>query len=147
MYNESTKGLVLHRSSLRSIDFYLFILLRKHSISTVNASISVIKIPLGKQARSLFCVFLPPSSNEIQLQLHAIYLRHHKRGAPCATFRFLLRIQRESRMLAVSKAKSRKCRWRYNPPIRRQLSACAARCSGIAPWREKAGTLHQGSTL
>lgn len=82
---------------ISSIDFYLFILFRKHSLST-NASISVIKIPLGKQARSLFCVFLPPSSNEIQLQLHAIYLRHHECGASCATFRFLLRKQRESRI-------------------------------------------------
>lgn len=33
--------------------------------------------PIGKNLRSLFCVFLPPSSREMQLHIHAFWIRHH----------------------------------------------------------------------
>lgn len=33
--------------------------------------------PIGRNPRTLFCVFLPPSSREIQLHIHAFWIRHH----------------------------------------------------------------------
>ncbi len=91
--------------------------------------------PIGKNLRSLFCVFLPPSSREIQLHIHAFWIRHHicsrspirmqKRTASCATVRTEQRKSRTEesslggKIRSYSEEQGKTGWWCYSPPIRR----------------------------